>query len=171
MLLRLFQGQILLQFKFMILAAQQINDGLKQQDINGTFYGIQNLLDAAANAAKALWGSGPNFPPERKYVRESIGVQDDSPLKLVKMRNNYEHYDERLDRWSRDSKNHNHFDLAIMPSGTVGLDVNDMFRVFDPATTSLTYWGQEFNIQALINEVQRILPKLTEEANKPLWVK
>jgi hypothetical protein len=51
----------------------------------------------------------------------------------------------------------------------VGLDTIDMFRLFDPQTTEIVFWGQEFNLQALVNEVQKILPSLREEARKPHW--
>jgi len=85
------------------------------------------------------------------------------------MRNNFEHFDERLDRWWRESKAHNHADMLIGPRDRtiVGIDTIDMFRLFDPNTTDLTFWGQEFNIQKIVDEVQKILPKLEAEANKP----
>ncbi len=50
-----------------------------------------------------------------------------------------------------------------------GLDPMDMFRLYDPATANLMFWGEEFNIKAIVFEVERILPKLQEEANKPPW--
>jgi hypothetical protein len=172
MLLRVFQQQVLLQCKFMLMAASEVNVGLKEANTDGVFCGVQNLLNAAANISKALWGSGGRQSEARRELRESIGVPDDSPLRDVVMRNNFEHYDERLDKWWAESKSHNHCDRNIMPKNAIsGIDEIDMFRLFDPQTTNLTFWSQDFNLQQLISEVQRILPKLTEEASKPHWVK
>jgi hypothetical protein len=169
-LLRVFQRQVQLQCQFMLKAAHEANAGLDQRDTGLIFYALQNLLNAAANVSKALWGQGGKFTAERKDLRDSIGVTDASPLRSVTMRNNFEHFDERLDKWWRDSKAHHNFDLSIgPPSGIAGVDHIDLFRRFDPATTDLWFWNQDFNTQEIINEVQRILPKLTEEASKPHW--
>ena len=42
-----------------------------------------------------------------------------------------------------------------------------MFRWFNPQTTEVFFWGQTFNLQVLITEVNRILPNLAAEVNKP----
>ena len=170
MLLRLFQQQILFQCKSMLFAAKDIDESLKKKDTTSLFYAIQNLLSAAANISKALWGQGGKFSQKRKTLRDSIGVDDNSPLKNVTMRNNFEHLDERLEKWWKESPRHNHFDLSIMPKSAVqGIDSIDWFRVFDPITADLYFWSQEFNIKDLISEILKILPKLQEEAQKPHW--
>ncbi len=51
----------------------------------------------------------------------------------------------------------------------VGIDPLDWFRNFDPHTTDLYFWSQEFNIRELVIEVQKILPTLRAEADKPNW--
>ena len=86
------------------------------------------------------------------------------------MRNNFEHYDERLDRWWAKSSKHNYIDGIVgSPSAASAPDPIDMFRFFDPATLRMEFWGESFDVQALITEVQRIIPKLREEASKPHW--
>src|SRR6185312_5907330 len=103
----------------------------------------------------------------RKSLRDSIGISDESPLRQVTMRNNFEHFDERLDRWWVKSEKHNYSDFNLGSIG--GIDEIDSFRNFDPASTDLSFWGQAFNLQSPINEVQSILPKLEAEASKPHW--
>jgi hypothetical protein len=84
------------------------------------------------------------------------------------MRNNFEHFDERLDKWWKESPRHNHIDCNIGPANLVeGVDAIDKFRHFDPQTTNITFWSQEFNMQKIVDEVQRILPALEAEAKKP----
>jgi hypothetical protein len=171
MLLRTFQGQVFLQCKFLLMAATAVNEGLKNGNVDHVYYALQNLLNAGANISKAIWGQAGRLAEQRKLLRDSIGISDDSPLNDVTMRNNFEHFDERLDRWWQESKNHNRADMSIGPKDRtiVGLDPIDMFRLFDPQTTDLTFWGQEFNVQKIVNEVQKIFPKLQEESNKPHW--
>jgi hypothetical protein len=170
MLLRLFQKQVLFQCKSILISANGIDESIKQQDVTITFYHLQNLLNATANVSKALWGQGGKFSSKRKALRVSIGVKDTSPLKITTMRNNFEHFDERLDKWWQKSKQHNNLDFSIMPkSGVKGLNPIDWFRVFDPTSKNLYFWSQEFNIGELVSEVREILPKLQQEAEKPHW--
>jgi hypothetical protein len=170
-LLRVFQSQVALQCQFLLAAANEVNVALKERNTERTFYALQNLLNAGANISKALWGAGGKFADQRKPLRDSIGIDDSSPLREVTMRNNFEHFDERLDRWWKESKHHNHMDLIIGPAATtiVGHEETDKFRHFDPTTCNMVFWGQEFNLQTIVTEVQKILPKLQAEANKPNW--
>ena len=166
-LLRTFQNQVLLQCQFVLYAAGDLNDALNQGDTRKTFYLIQNLLDATANISKVLWGARGTLAEQREPVRVSIGVTDDSPLRLPAMRNNFEHFDERIDRWWKESKHHGYTDLNIMPRTAVSsLDDIDVFRWFDQQTTDVIFWSEKFNVQEIVNEVQRILPLVTQEASK-----
>jgi len=157
-LLRVFKGQILLQCQFVLYAADDINAALKQGDTQRMFYSIQNLLDAAANISKGLWGAGGSVAEQRGPVRDSIGITDASPLRLPTMRNNFEHFDERIDRWWEGSRGHAYTDLNIMPRTVIsGLDDIDVFRWFDPQTTDVIFWSERFNIQEIVKEVERML--------------
>jgi hypothetical protein len=87
------------------------------------FYGVQVILTCAANVSKALWGQGEQWSCERREIRESIGVTDESPFRSVTMRNHYEHFDERIEKWERQSKCHSYADLNIGPQS--GFDFVD----------------------------------------------
>lgn len=100
-LLRMFQRQALLQCQFALVAAHDINAALVRDDTIGVFYSLQNLLNSAANISKVFWGAGGHLAEARRELRASIALADDSPLLAVAMRNNYEHFDERLDQWSK----------------------------------------------------------------------
>ena len=60
-------------------------------------------------------------------------------------------------------------DLGILPRSAVkGLHELDWFRVYDPNNGDITFWSEDFNLQTLLNEAQKILPKLEAEVRKPL---
>jgi len=171
MLIRVFQQQVLLQCRFMLLATNEINASLVTGDDTRTFYAIQNLLNAAANVSKALWGQGGRLTEERKALRDSIGIADTSPLRNILIRNDFEHFDERLDKWWAQSNNHNYMDMSIGPIRTTvsGLSETDIFRGFNPQTGDVMFWDTDFNLNAVVNEVVGILPKLETEILKPHW--
>ncbi|MBW8302145.1 MAG: hypothetical protein K0M60_21345 [Hydrogenophaga sp.] len=168
--LRIFQGQVLDQCQFLLWAAHDLNFGLKSDDTDRVLYGLQNFLNAGANISKMFWGSGGSKTKERRRLRDSVGISNNSPLRNVAMRNNFEHMDERVDRWWKESKRHNHLAKVIGPRGAIsGVDDIDIFRWFDPTTCDIIFWGSAFNIQDLVVEVEKIMPKLREEAAKPHW--
>ena len=146
-----------------------VNDGLRS-DQDALWVGVQTLLTGAANTSKALWGAGGRFATERRALRESLAVDDSSPFRDVSMRNHFEHYDERLDRWWRESESRNYLDHMIGPPDAVsGLSDGDRFRVYDPTTHEVVFWGEKFNVQAIATATAELLPRATAEAAKPHW--
>jgi hypothetical protein len=170
MLLRVFQGQIQLQCQAILVASHDFNSAMTTGDTRRAWIAIQNILTAAANISKALWGQGGKFAKERESLRDSLQVDDTSPLRNVAMRNHFEHYDERLDRWWDKSEAHNYFDMSMMSAGAVqGFADIDMFRVFDPETADIVFWGERFNVNEIVQEAARLLPIASTEARKPHW--
>src|SRR5687767_5252508 len=122
-LLREFQSQVAMQCRFVLIAAEDINQALREHVLHERrirtakdevfaimaetnlnfeefrsasdraeaivrqrpnysiriFYDIQNLLIAAVNINRLLWSSRSQLAEERKPLRDSIGVSDDSP--------------------------------------------------------------------------------------------
>jgi hypothetical protein len=174
MLLRMFQQQVLLQCKFVLLASHEVDASLIAGNNTRTFYALQNLLTAAANISKALWGKGGGKEgkgEERRPLRESIGVADDSPLRRIAIRDDFEHFDERLTRWWEQSTSHNYADLNLgdIRMAIKGISDQDTFRCFNPQTGEVMFWGTDFNLKLVITEIIHILPKLEAEARKPHW--
>ncbi len=131
---------------------------------------VQGILNAATNLSKAFWGQGGSLDSVRQPLRASLGVKGDSPLQPTSMRNNFDHFDDRLDEWWQASKARNHLDQAVMPPGAVqGIAQADMFRVLDPSTVELVFWGDRYNLREIVQEAKRILPLAEAEAAKPHW--
>lgn len=166
-LLRIFQRQIAFQCRAVLLGAHDFNSAGVTTDVTRTWVAVQNILNGAANISKTMWGQGGKLAAEREPLRKSLGVSDDSPLREVVMRNNFEHFDERVDHWWRNSKNHNHLDMGVLPPDAMqGMDATDMFRVFDPTTSDIVFWGERFNINTLAEAAAKLLPIATQESMK-----
>jgi hypothetical protein len=177
MLLRAYQGHVVHCCNNVIFGAEEI----QKDPYNASgrlWYGIQNVVIGAGNLSKTLWGTGPNKQirqrrlAERKPLRDSLGVKDDSPIRKVKIRNDYEHLDERIEDWWNTSTNRNLVTETIGPPGSVGGDAigpKDMHRQFDPTTGDVRFWGNELNIPSVLAEVLRIYPIAVAESRKPHW--
>ena len=135
-----------------------------------TWYPVQAFLSAVANISKALWGQRGQFAAERADLRASLGVQDSSPIRSTTMRNNFDHFDERLDEWWKGSTNHNYVDLGFGDMTTTatgaGIGTQDRFRSFDPATGNLVFWGQTYHVPTIEDEIIRIMEAALIGASK-----
>jgi len=183
-LLRVHQRQIEHQCHAALIAAGQIDAGMNAGGVPGgpgnirvrpnfeiVFGGIQNLLNAAANISKSCWGAGGKLTVERSDLRASLEITDTSPLANTDLRNHLEHYDERIDRWWRESERHNHVDYSIGPAARsiVGLEPRDIFRHFDPETGHIIFWGEHYDLKELVAAIRDLLPRVNTEASKPHW--
>jgi hypothetical protein len=61
MLLRIFQRQVELQCRAVLIASHDFNAAMLTNDLTHAWIAVQNLLTAAANISKALWGVGGKF--------------------------------------------------------------------------------------------------------------
>lgn len=183
-ILRIFQQEATTQCQFVVLAASELNyanwlseasfapdadpndvtlrPGYYQPRI---WFSVQNILVSSANLSKLLWGSGRNGPDARAEaeagrheLRESLQVEDDSPLKSTTVRNRFEHFDQRLEKWRQGGgqifigRNIGDPNAVHTPSEP------DRFGHYDPATGIVTILGETSVLPDLVAEAQRILP-------------
>jgi hypothetical protein len=171
MLLRLFQQETLEQCSYILIAADQLDHRISTQSYDDVFSReLQNFVVSTANVSKLLWGQGGKIANKRKPLRDSIEVENSSPLRPTTMRNHFEHIDDRLDRWWSESTNHNIANRNVGPSNMIaGLKDIELFRTYDPSTDSVRFWGDAYNLKEIVEEVNRIYPLLQAEAAKPHW--
>ena len=164
-LLRVFQLEIANQCEFGLRAAGDLFHG------RDPWYAAQNLLGAVGNISKALWGPNLATRKARKPLRDSLAVTEPNVLETGNVRNHWEHFDERLDEWWRDSTQHNYVDRNIgpVPAGQMapGSTPVDVFRNFDTATGELAFWGDTFNVPAMVRELDRLYLTAKAESAKP----
>jgi hypothetical protein len=75
------------------------NEPMPTRDVSEIWYALQGLLIAAANIQKLAWGQGGKKGPQRADLRTSLAITDNSALHNPDLRNDFEHFDERLDEW------------------------------------------------------------------------
>jgi hypothetical protein len=162
-LLRLFQSHVQEQ----CLTVLRVYPLVESRRVDDVFFGLPVLLNAAANISKLLWGGGRRSRAtarRRAPLRASLQVSDSSALRSTAMRNRFEHMDERLEEWDAKSRRHVYIDRNVGPVQAViaGVDAGDFFRNYDPETGMVIFWGDTFDVRAIVAEVQRILPLATD---------
>ena len=174
--LRVFHHEVAKQCGYGVLAAQMVNGGLnaiESPDMQAVdmkrinrqiWFGIQGILIAAANISKLLWGSRRNDPEtqkrqdaERARLRDSLGVDDTSPLRSRKFRNFFEHFDREIEIWASISRRRNLVDDFIGSRDAIpGLNWRDFLRTFDPKTTIVTLRRMELELQPIVSAMEEL---------------
>ena len=166
-ILRIFQREIERQCRFAIIAVQDLQKALQAPDMNRVWYSIQSFLVAAGNVSKLLWPSSAHIPDRAKELRNSLGVNDSSPLAPRNFRNHFEHFDERLEDWATSSKRKNFVDSNVVPSGMISeIDPGDYLRNFDTTKNAVTFRGDEYNLKPMVDAIIKLHGKASIEANK-----
>ncbi|WP_312498307.1 hypothetical protein [Bacillus luti] len=174
MVLKIFQKEIHRQCEFALTSAMYINDTIKNlDDVNATnqlWYFTQNFLIATANVSKILWGSKDKISLSRLPLRKSLNVKDDSMIRSRALRNDFEHFDERVETWSTESTRKNFVDSNVGSAGMIiGVDQDDYFRNFDPDKMVVTFKGKIYEFQPIVDELVELHKIAEHESKKPSW--
>ncbi len=166
--LQIFEIEIARQCDFAMLAENDLRRSFQNMTTNhpGTFpdiraemnrfwYSAQSLLVAVANISKLLWPApsrrraGENTEAfeefkkaqqaNAKSLRESLSIDDSSPLKNRKLRDHFEHLDERIARLP--DSGFNYVDTNIGAPGDMQINNAIIMRHFNPYSCTIEYHG------------------------------
>lgn len=157
------------QCQFLLLSYDNITQYKDHKNNTIVFYNIQNFLISASNLSKTLWGDKKD-DIIRKEIREELGLKDDSPLKCRKMRNHFEHINERIDKHFSENENIAFADRFICPRSALRFsgDRKSIYRHFDLEEKTIYFWDEPCNFELIKNEVLSILSSIKSSKDKIL---
>ena len=125
------------------------------------FEHLHHFIVHTSNIMKLIQPYAKEDTDFRKYraiqIKEAFPSVPEIDPQDINVRNDFEHFDERIDSWIINSKRHNYADKNIMPVGAIsGLDPKDNFRQYDPKTKILYFAGREYHIERLHEYVQQV---------------
>lgn len=141
-------------------------------DHASVFSAIHHFIVHVSNVVKLLQPNIKDDNDFRKYRSLSIkkaypNIPELNP-KDIGVRNDFEHFDERIDYWVINSTRHNYMDKSIgniSPNQAVsGLDSKDSFRWFDFQTMTLYFCGKSYDLKSLFEYIGSVKSALTSTA-------
>jgi hypothetical protein len=136
---------------------------------------VQLFLTGAANVAKLFWAPDDRrtagaWRERGRILRVSLNVQDGSVLQQKGFRNDFEHFDERLEKWLTDSPNRNMIDRNVGPKGAIaGFQDREFMRGFDQTTWSITFNGETHDSLAVRRELMTLHATASKLIAEPWW--
>lgn len=128
------------------------------------WYSAQNSVIYAANISKMLWGSSQSENNDRIMFRKLLKINDASPIRKKQFRNQLEHIDESLQKFSKLEPNViiNKIILGNNPNTIV---INDKpfrpengktLRAYNYETTDFIFMGHTFNLKNVSDEIIKL---------------
>ena len=156
--IKVFRHSLDTQCNFALLAASDLDDALAGNDSDRIWLAIQSLLVAVANVSRLLFGQGGKAA-DRSELQAELGVDATSPIAATRLRNHFEHMDQRIETWAKSSKRMIFIDMNVGPADggiAPGAEPIDHFRQFDPDTRRVLFWGEEYELTPVLREVERL---------------
>ncbi len=150
-------GEIVLQVKLAEMAGKNLANASTSVEY---WSAIQSILSASANVSKILWPARDNRKARGDYLRDSLNVEEGHLLSDRKIRNSFEHYDERIEDWFEEHESSVYCDLAL-EAHVPGLLMPSKFshRSYDQYTCDLKFRDEKINIRELLSELAKLREK------------
>ena len=152
-----FISEIVMQSKIAELAAKRlsaIKDNFNQIEV---WSSIQSILVAAGNVSKILWPQEKKYAVRGKRLRELLKVDDNNILSDRSLRNHFEHYDDRIEKWFKGKSSAVYRDLVIDPFKPIWGDaLVNQHIAYNPLKHTLTFRGESFDLAAVLRELKEI---------------
>lgn len=123
---------------------------------------LQSILIAAANVSKILWPRRAASKARGEHLRALLEVADSSPLADRTVRNDFEHYDERLeDRAESLSGGLNLVDNSVGPRWGFGKDNTLYLRYFNTTDFEVQFAENTVQIHALAAAMRELAERIS----------
>lgn len=140
------------------------------------FFFAYSFLLHTANVSKLIWPNPSVHGAEKKKVGEKVADLvalhnsrgpairqeldihgDEWNIQSKDLRNDLEHYDERLEGWYVTSPRRNMADMGLMPRNAIaGLEDQDFRRNLDPQSLVFYIEGTDYDLVTMMREVEDI---------------
>jgi hypothetical protein len=160
--LRMLAREVERQCGFAMEAAERLKLGIDAGDREQVWHAIQAFFVSAGIISRLLWAgqmgvSSRRAPADRKYLREGLGIDDQSPVSSATFRSLYHHFDEPLESWGTPpgypaSSESN----AVTVDWLQEVDMEEFMGHMDPATWAVTVGNEEYQLLSIIANIWRI---------------
>lgn len=147
-------SEIVLQAKIAKLAAHRLNE----TDHVEVWCSIQSILVASGNVSKILWPPKMENKNRGIELRKMLKIEDNNILASRKFRNQFEHYDEKIEEWFINQSSAVYTDLAMNPSQN-SLMSQTVNRGYNSIDNTLVFRGEILNLNEVLNSLEEILDK------------
>ena len=152
-----FIGEIVKQTKIAKRADERLQANNDNFDELEVWCSIQSILVAAGNVSKILWPSRKSSAARGEKLRSLLDIDKCNILSDRKLRNHFEHYDERIEDWFEKSRSLGYIDSRIDPlQSNFSNNNTNIHRIYNPLTQTLTFRGESIDLGKVLIALEEI---------------
>jgi hypothetical protein len=139
-----------------VISSYTSGDAFEQLDRSALLDELQNIILQAAALSRYFWPVRQGHEARARQLREAFDIADDNLLKNRDLRNEIEHFDEKLDAYLADG-----IAGCIFPEFVGPLPESDgtrahIFRAYYIDVGLFEMLGRRYDIQSLADEIARL---------------
>ncbi len=156
--------EIIKQINRTVYCKKAMDAALQKNLIEDFFWKTEHFIQHMSAVSRFLWNPRKSEHSRCSYIREKLKITAESILNNRKLRDNLVHFDERLGKWAAESKHRSFIDQNIGDIHNLICAVSqfDYIRNYNSKDSIYSFCGEEFNIQDIIEEIEKI-KLLTEQ--------
>ena len=151
-----FLTEIIFQIRIAEHAFNRLKESANHADQIETWSSIQLILIAAGNVSKILWPGRDKNKARGIHLRTLLKIEDGNPIADRKFRDHFEHYDERLEKWTE--KRRAYFDFVMNPS-MQSFGYQNISRGYNVDSNTLVFQGEELDLNVILIALKEIKAK------------
>lgn len=151
------------QFAFESLVLEEMK---RNRSIDRMWFSVQNLLTAAGNISRVFWpaprnakksGKRARYIERGRKLRERLGVNDNSPLQSRRLRDIFEHYDEKMQDWLKDNPSEGFSESSVFSGCKIPEFPNWHLRSLALDTKTVIYLKESVSLRQIVDEAGELL--------------
>lgn len=151
-----FLTEIIFQISMAEHAANRLKESTNHSDQMETWGSIQLILIAAGNVSKILWPIRKEYKDRGIQLRTFLKIEDGNPISDRKFRDHFEHYDERLEKWTENRNGY--FDFVMNPS-MQSFNIQNVSRGYNVDNNTLVFQGEILDLNVILKALKEIKAK------------
>ena len=151
----IFLAELVRQASWTMHAAKGVDNARRgHRPADEIFRCLEALLYHASRISLILWPvKGRGDQARGHHLRQLLGVGENNPLEDRKARNHVQHFDERLDKWVRETGGKIYIDQNVGPYPPIKGANEKEIRRYDPITQEFIFRSEKYEIGALVKAV------------------
>ena len=137
-------------------AFQLFNQSLEQRASTGLFLAGQGILTSSSQVAGLLWPTRARSRNRGEQLRQVLKLPEKHTLNDRRLSELWEHSDQKTEEWIAHTKGRKIVFDFIGPPEQLGqgeLEIDCIYRVYDPGAKIFYFRGIGYNMQAIANAV------------------
>ncbi len=152
-----YAGEILFHIKIVERAMHSLSNDMCNLDTIAIWSNVQQILVSSSNISKVFWPPNKKNNKRGRELRELLNVNDDNPLNNRSLRNHFEHFDERIDKYFEYTDQGVYTDLEIiLPKPECAYMGPPRNRAYDPVNHIVMFRDEKLELLPIFNTLQDI---------------